>query len=214
MIVRVQTGEQSPKTSTVQEAFLAMLPAITEYARFSLREWRGEAKQELLQEVVANCFVAYHRLVERGKADLAFPSVLVGFALRQILSGRRVGSRLNARDVMSRQAQQVHGVTVERLDRFDDPEGEWKEALVEDKKAGPAETAAARIDFGTWLRSLPNRDRRIAEMLATGEKTGVVAERFGLTAGRVSQLRSLFETSWQQLQGELGDREPQYAETS
>jgi hypothetical protein len=192
--------------------FLAMLPAITEYAQFSIREWRGEAKEELLQEIIAKCFVTYHRLVERGKVDFAFPSVLASFALRHVLSGRKVGGRLAVTDVMSRHAQRTHDITVERLDRFDDQEGDWKDVLVEDKHAGPAETAAARIDVATWLQSLTSRDRRIAEMLAIGEKTGDVANTFGLSAARISQLRTLFERSWEQLHGVLGDRERQYAD--
>jgi len=110
--------------------------------------------------------------------------------------------------------QVQYGVTVERLDRFEQEEGQWREVLVEDKNTGPAETAAARIDFGSWLGSLPNRDRRIAEMLAVGERTGDVAKTFGLSAARISQLRSLFKTSWDRLQGELGDRVLQYADAS
>ena len=170
--------------------FLAMLPAITEHARFALRDRRAEAREDLIHEVTTHCFAAYHRLVERGKADLAYPSVLVGFALRKIFSGRRVGGRVSIQDVMSQHAQRTCGITVERLDRFNDQEGTWQESLVEDKHAGPAETAAARIDFGAWLGSLTSRDRRIAEMLAIGEKTGEVATRFGLSAARVSQLRT------------------------
>ena len=187
--------------------FLAMLPAITEYAGFALRDRRTEAQEDLIHEVIAHCFVAVHRLTECGKADLAYPSVLVRYALRQIFSGRSVGNRLNVRDVMSRHTQQARGVSVERLDRFDLEEGEWQEVLVEDKNAGPAETAAARIDLRAWLGLLPGRDRRIAEMLAGGEKTSTVAERFGLTAGRISQLRASFERSWRRLQGEIGDRD-------
>jgi len=64
------------------------------------------------------------------------------------------------------------------------------------------------------LHSLPNRDRRIAEMLATGEKTGDVAQRFHLSAARISQLRSLLRKSWEQLHGELGARVPQCAGAS
>ena len=184
--------------------FLAMLPAITRYAQGALRHWTNEAKQDLLQEVVANCFVAHHRLVERGKSDLAFPSVLVRFAVRRVFSGRRVGSRLNTHDVMSRHVQQAHGITVARLDHLNDQDGEWKLALVEDRKAGPAETAAARMDIASWLSSLSSRDRQIAEMLAGGEKTSVVAKSFGLTASRISNLRALFERSWQRLQDGLG----------
>jgi hypothetical protein len=47
--------------------------------------------------------------------------------------------------------------------------------VVEDRNAGPAEVAATRIDFSDWLATLPERNRRIAETLATGECTSSVA---------------------------------------
>jgi hypothetical protein len=85
----------------------------------------------------------------------------------------------------------------------DASEGEWKEALIEDRKAGPAETAAARIDVAHWFRSLARKKRRIAQTLARGEGTGKVASMFGLTAGRISQLRGELAESWAEFQGEL-----------
>ena len=87
---------------------------------------------------------------------------------------------------MSVYARRCGGVSVERLDRFDGQQGTWQEILLEDRKAGPAEIAAARIDFGTWLGLLSKRNRRIAETLALGETTSTVAKRFGLTTSRVS----------------------------
>jgi DNA-binding NarL/FixJ family response regulator len=93
-------------------------------------------------------------------------------------------------------------LAVERLDKFDADDGKWKESLVEDRKAGPAETAAARIDVAIWLKSLPHRDRQIAQVLACGETTGTTAKKFKLSDGRVSQLRRELEASWLQFQGE------------
>ena len=92
---------------------------------------------------------------------------------------------------------------IERLDQFDAAEGEWREALVEDRKAGPAETAAARVEVAAWFRSLARKKRRIAQTLARGEGTGKVARMFGLTAGRVSQLRRELAESWEDFQGEI-----------
>ena len=77
-----------------------------------------------------------------------------------------------------------------------------RETLVEGRHAGPAETAAARIDLAAWFRSLARKKRRIARELARGEGTGNVARIFGLTAGRVSQLRRELAESWAEFQGE------------
>ncbi len=74
--------------------------------------------------------------------------------------------------------------------------------LCEDRRAGPAETAAARLDLADWFRKLSPRNRRIARALALGEQTNVVAQRFGLTAGRISQLRAWFRNHWEQFQAQ------------
>ena len=183
--------------------FLAMLPLIRDQAHLAFRGAKPEFKEELVAEVVANAFCAYARLVKRGKADVAFATPLAKFAIRQVRAGRRVGGTLSVRDITSRHAQLTNGVTIERLDKFDREENDWQEVLVEDRHAGPAETAAARIDVPAWFRSLPRRNRKIARKLAQGEVTSVVAEMFGLSAGRVSRLRRELHESWLAMHGEL-----------
>ena len=54
---------------------------------------RRKERAEAVQEVVASTFVSYVRLIERGKADLAFAGPLARYAACQYLRGRRVGSR-------------------------------------------------------------------------------------------------------------------------
>jgi hypothetical protein len=76
--------------------------------------------------------------------------------------------KLNVCDVSSRHAQRTKGITVERLDQYDEQAGERREALVEDKHAGPADTATARIDVAACFRSLGRTKRRSAKLLARG----------------------------------------------
>jgi len=116
MIAPIRTEKQTHETSELQANFVALLPAITRRANFALRRWRDEARADLVQEIVANCFVAYHRLAQRGKADLAFPTALVRYALRHVLAGRRAGGKSNVSDVMSHQVQRTRDLTVERLE--------------------------------------------------------------------------------------------------
>ena len=144
-------------------------PPFTTGFAYAFRGLRPEAKQEAIQGSLANAAVAYARLHEQGRADIAYATPLANFAVRQFLAGRRVGGQLNLNDVMSRHAQRHHNLVVERLDRRDYG-GEWKEILVEDRRFTPAETAAARIDFADWLSQLCRRDRGIATTLATGER--------------------------------------------
>jgi FixJ family two-component response regulator len=74
--------------------------------------------------------------------------------------------------------------------------------LVEDRKAGPAETAAARIDMAAWLRTLTRRQREIASFLARGESTSSAAKRFNVSAPRIAQIRRELHDRWQEFCGE------------
>jgi hypothetical protein len=183
--------------------FLALLPQIVQHAKFAFRHLRGEARQDAIQETIANALVAFVALVRRGKMAIAYPTVLARYAVAQIKDGRRVGNKLNVREVLSPYAQRLKGFQVERLDRHDkDDENAWCEVLVEDRHAGPADTARVRLDFSDWLDSLKRRDRKIALKLAEGDKTSDVAKRFKISAGRISQLRRELAESWHKFVGD------------
>ncbi|HEV3025585.1 MAG TPA: hypothetical protein VGX76_24100 [Pirellulales bacterium] len=198
------TASDSTEKPAWSEGFLALLPAIYDQVRYAFRGLRPDALQEAIQETLASAAVAYARLHDQGRADIAYATPLAKFAVRQFRAGRRVGGRLDRNDVLSRHAQRHHKLLVERLDRRD-PSGAWKEILVEDRRSTPAETAAARLDFGDWLARLCGRDRGIVAALATGETGRETARMFGLTAGRISQLRTELRRNWKQFQGEPTD---------
>ncbi|MCY2987980.1 MAG: hypothetical protein NTY19_08980, partial [Planctomycetota bacterium] len=85
-----------------------------------------------------------------GIADLHYADFRQSWAVMGIV-------KHDSRDVSSPYCQAHKRITVERLDKFDDRKGEWKEVLLEDRHAGPSETAAARIDIATWFDRLPRR---------------------------------------------------------
>jgi hypothetical protein len=182
--------------------FLKLLPRITRYARVAFAKLPAERREDLVEEAVANAMVAYVRLFERGKTEVAFASVLARFAIAQIRDGRRVGNRLNILDVSARYAQARKQIVLERLDHYDRNEAAWIEAVVEDHHTPIADQVAFRLDFPRWLRTFNQRDRRIAEQLAAGHNTGDVARRFHLSPGRVSQKRREYALSWQRFHGE------------
>jgi len=185
------------------KGFLLMLPSIRQHATVSFRHLNPEAREEAIQEVVCNALQAYVRLVQLKKVALAYPTVLAKFAVAQVKDNRKVGGKLNVLDISSPYCQQRKNITVERLDHFDEEDGQWQEVLIEDKHAGPADIATIRIDFTEWLRSLPGRLRRIAKLLATGEKPGIVAKKFNVCPGRISQIRKELFQTWQIFQGEI-----------
>ena len=182
--------------------FLKLLPRITRYAQAAFAKLPAERREDLVQEAVANAMVAYVRLFERGKTEVAFASVLARYAIAQIRDGRRVGNRLNILDVSSQYAQARRQIVLERLDHYDRGEDAWIEAVVEDHHTPVADQAAFRLDFPRWLSTFSRRDRKIAELLAVGHNTGDVAKRFDLSPGRISQKRREYAESWRQFHGE------------
>jgi hypothetical protein len=203
MIAPVRPFRSRTSSRDWQAGFLALLPKIIRRALVILPRLDPEARADALQEVVANAAVAYARLVELHKEELAYATPLATFAVRQYRAGRRIGSRLNVREVMSPYAQQRKRFTVESLDRFDDDENQWREAVVEDTRIAPVpDVVAFRCDFSDWLGCLSERDRRIAEFLALGNRTHETSRTFGVSAGRVSQLRKELAVSWREFRGE------------
>ena len=186
----------------VDAQFLKMLPAIRRQASLAFRDLDPQRREELIAEVVANSFVAFRRLAQRRRLHVAFPTPLASFAIRQVRAGRRVGGKLNVRDISSRHCQRVKEVCVQRLDRYDSKRHQWREIVVEDRRAGPDHVAMVRLDFAAWLDSLPMRNRHIAELLAAETPGQEVARRFGISSGRVSQLRRELRDDWYRFQGE------------
>lgn len=67
---------------------------------------------------------------------------------------------------------------------------------VGDDHFDPSRTVAFRIDFSQWIASLKERDRRVAEMLASGDTTSEVATKLGCSSANVSQIRAKLAASW------------------
>ena len=203
MIAPIKRSRSQASAPAWHAGFLLMLPTIYAYARGAFAHLNPEARQDMIQEVVANALVAFVRLYQQGRVALAYPTVLARYGVAQVRDGRRVGAKLNIKDPLSRYCQKRKGVVVERLDVFDEEENAWAEAVVVDTRSAPVpDIVSFRVDFADWLASLCRRDRRIAESLAIGNRTSDVAERFELSEGRISQLRRELAESWKSFTGE------------
>jgi hypothetical protein len=196
MIEVVKHPSQATETQE-NERFVKMIPLIRQQARRAFRRMRSEIKDELVEEVIANAFYRFSRLVRTSRAELGYATPLADYGIRQVIAGRRVGSKFNKRDIASPAAKAL-GIVIRRLDVPGPEQGDWREVLVEDRRATPADTAAARIDLAAWFRSLSPRNRQLAETLARGESATEAAHRFNLSQARISQLRDLLEASWEQ----------------
>jgi hypothetical protein len=188
-----------PRSSLGQAGFLAILPAIETHARIWFRFLPADLREERIANAVALAYMGYHSLARRNRLNQAYAGALASFAVRATRSGRVAGSGQNSKDVLSRLAQQRHGFTTLNLGRQSLPV--WRQVARVDPHVDPAEQAIFNLDFASWLRTLSRRLRRIVGMLAAGWRTGEVARRFRLSAGRISHFRRILEESWLRFQG-------------
>jgi hypothetical protein len=188
------TSKPKNQQTQWQEIFITMLPQIQRRLRRAFRDLDPAAREESIEEATVHCLLAYARLHERGRAHVASPSTLAFYAARQVRRGRPAVGRMNGKDPLSRYAQVGNGIQVENE--------AWIDLLVDDKRASIPDQVAAKLDVSDWFRTLSRRMRQIAKDLAVGCSTSEVAQKHGVTAGRISQLRRSLEASWAAFQGE------------
>ncbi len=71
----------------------------------------------------------------------------------------------------------------------------------DDHRTPPPDAAAFRIDFPAWLKQLGERNGKIAGAMALGEKTRDLADKYGTSQARISQLRREFKADWERFTG-------------
>ena len=193
--------------SNWQSGFLTVLPAVQTHAKIVFRHMPLIHREEAIQEAIAAAVIAYRRLAAQGRLQVAHPGTIATYAAKHVRNGRHVGGHQDRpKDVMSPIAQHRHGIQLESYDvgRSERSANDWRQLVIADRKASVPDLAAFRIDFADWLRSHTSRDRKIILKLGTGESTRAVAEQFGISEGRVSQLRRRYEQDWRAMQGEAG----------
>jgi hypothetical protein len=189
-------NERIDNETTWQSTFVAMLPEIEQKLRLAFCRLDREAREDAIEEGVVHSLLAYVRLVKQGRAEVATPSSLAWYSSRHVKRGRPAAGRMNGKDPLSRYAQMGNGIQIKRHPV------DWIDTLVEDKRAPVADQVAAKMDVSAWFASLTNRMKEIAKDLAFGYSTSEVAQKHGVTAGRISQLRRMLEQSWATFQQE------------
>jgi hypothetical protein len=184
------------------------------HAEIYFRDVRCPAtREDLVQEVCGLAWRWLRRLDERGKDVARFPMAFASLAARAVRCGRRVGAQEKGRDVLSPGARRRHGFRVERLPGTGRPDPGSAHAaprgqeIIEEHLRGNAVTPVPdqvqfRLDFAAWVRTLTARERRLVAAMARRERTKDLARWFGLSAGRISQLRKEFQRAWNRFCGD------------
>ena len=176
--------------------FLGILPVVTKYACLLFRNWPPSDREDAIAETVARAFVTFISLKHQGRNPFEFPSKIAVRSVQRVRDGRHVGQAANSRDLLSRKSRLQREIDVQRV-------GEWQDALVDNTQTPIPDQVSFRCDFPAWLSTLTRRDCRIALRLARGDSPSEVAKRFGVSGGRVSQLRRELCDSWRVYQGEV-----------
>ena len=75
-------------------------------------------------------------------------------------------------------------------------ENPLQDALIDNTRSPVPDQVHFRIDFRSWLHTRTERDRRLVHDMAMGQGTSDLSRKFGLSAGRVSQMRQEFHDDW------------------
>ena len=193
-MIAINDKRQNNET-TWQSSFVAMLPEIEQKLRLAFCRLDPDAREDAIEEGVVHSLLAYVRLVEQGRAEVATPSSLAWYSSRHVKRGRPAGGRMNGKEPLSRYGQISNDIEVE-------PHGNWIDMLVDDKRASVEDQVAAKLDVGAWFATLTKRMKETAKDLAFGCSTSEVAKKYGVSAGRISQMRRMLEESWAAFQGE------------
>jgi hypothetical protein len=209
----------APSADRLHAVFLAILPRLRLHAQvYFLHVKCPVQKEDAVQEVLALSWQWFLRLTERGKDATAFASALAGYAARAVRSGRRLCGHEKARDVLSPVARRRHGFGVESLPHsisssherlYTSPLGQqaqdaFEERLRDNTQTPVPDQVTFRIDFPVWRCTRTERDQRVIDALMAGGRTRDVSRQFGLSPGRVSQLRRDFLEDWRRFTGEVG----------
>lgn len=195
----------------LHKQFLELLPFIETHGQITFRYLRcPHRRADALQEMRALGWLWHLQLAQRGKDAREFVASFVTFLARSVKCGRRLAGMEKSKDALCQQAQQRHGFCVQALpfslrapieNLYGDPHSQeiqdaLEEILQDNTQTPVPEQVAFRQDFPAWRRTRCQRDRRVIEDLILGERTLDVADKYGMSPGRVSQLRRDFMEDW------------------
>src|SRR6187431_1408664 len=134
--------------STWQSNFVAMLPEIQQKLRLAFCRLDPEARDDAIEEGIVHSLLAYVRLVEQGRAEVATPSSLAWYASLHLKRGRLAAGRLNGKEPLSKYGQISNDIEI------DGQASNWIDAIVIDKRASVEDQVAAKLDVGDWFATL------------------------------------------------------------
>ena len=160
------------------EVFMTHYDTMNSLFGWYFRYLDPEKREDAIQNSLELSWMYFARAIQKGEWDTLRP--IMWAAMRHTRAGRSILTSGKGKSVHSDAAS---GADVD-LDR------------IVGVRRGPCECPQAE-DVRGVLDRLGPRHRSMAMMLAEGERTGDVAEAFGVTPGAVSQLRNRVRLFWE-----------------
>jgi len=197
--------DRHPRAESARTEFLASLQSIEHVARSCFRWVRcADRREECVFETVALCWLWHLRLHLQGRDSRAFIVGMSHLAAKAVKSGRRLCGHESTTDALSPKCQYRRGF---RVDGFGENSSALspiiQEALHDNRQTRVIDQVQFRIDFADWRSSLDNRRQRIVDSMLENRSTSELSERFGVTPGRVSQLRREFHEGYTAFCGDV-----------
>ena len=200
------TTTNNRDTNNLHDRFEVIRRAVETHGRFAFRHLPCPGRRDdAVAEMVAIAWKWFLRIIASGRDPADFPKALARFAARAVRSGRRLAGQEKPHDILSPRAQFRGGFRVEPLPWYDTDAEEnlALDALRDNHTTPPPDQAHFRLEFPRWVATYSPRDRSLLLELMRGERTLDVATKFGLTPGRVSQMRREFCSDWARFCGEI-----------
>lgn len=169
-------------TALHQDLFSAELPSLEKLARNHFRHLPPDAQAEAVQNSIGLAWKQYRALVLQGRADqVGILKSVMWYAIRQTKCGRTPQGCPKKKGL-----NEIRRRGVVRFEEFEVSDFMGRCTPIVDQ-------VSFRIDVPRFFDTLTNRQREMAFDLATGMTTSEVAEKYGVTAGAISQFRSRFK---------------------
>ena len=172
--------------------FVELLPRVETLARGYFHFIRCLAtRDDLVAETMAMSWKWYLKLEADGRNPCEFLNGIVRNAARAAYAGRGFAHNARKKDAMNPFER-----TFISLPMHSTLNGSIFDEALHDPAWPVPDQAAFRIDFPQWRASYDQFKRAVMDAMAMGERTKDLAERFGLTPGRISQMREEFHRNW------------------
>jgi hypothetical protein len=179
----------------IQEHFVAALkPRIEAYAHifFGHHRKNPELMEELTQQAMANAWKSFLKKHELGENPSEYLSMMAARACQGARNGRKMQGGDSLRNVSNPITQRERGFYMGKLPDVEncaDLDNALMKALADTRHPSPYEEARFNIDTKAWLDQLGSPKKEMAQDMVKGETTMALAEKYGKSQGRISQIR-------------------------